>query len=84
MEDTRTCYVVAYWGDIKDVRYTNSEYGNEDANKLFHAMEEYLTCGYVVEILDVVRAETDMGVSDRCDRWREVLRQQGYNMGGED
>ena len=85
---TTACFMIAYWGDDEDVAFVGM--GNDDSvyvdhtgfRHIFTAFERFICDGHITEVLEVTHADSvEIGyqyASDRCEYWREALREQGY------
>ena len=81
-----TCFVIAYWGDDEDVAFVGM--GTEDLHydgtfrSIASAYQRYICDGHITEVLEVMHTTVGMDgfqyAHDRCDYWREELREQGY------
>lgn len=75
--------IIAYWGDDRNVRYvcidTVDSYINQFTT-IAGAFERFICHGQVTEVLEVQPKSDIFCISERCDYWREVLRDQGYEI----
>ena len=85
-EGGTSCVVIAYWGDDKNVRYvcidTDEPYISQFVT-IAGAFERFICHGQVTEVLEVHPKRDIRYLSKRCDYWRKVLRDQGYEMDAE-
>lgn len=77
-------YLIAYWGEEKDVRFLDLHPDSVfylPGSSLYRAFSDFICKGYVSEILEYspMPARTKH-VDDRCDWWREELRNLGYDI----
>jgi len=84
MADREYSYVIAYWSESKDVLWTGGTNRNKEAT-IYYAMERYLAYGQATEILEVgyynSRDYSDGAQPyNRCNYWRDQLRNQGYDI----
>lgn len=69
--------LVAYWGSEKDVLYTEMP----ERHPLFGVMQTFIVEGHVLEVLDYYPETPGLRIlGDRCEYWREQLREQGYEV----
>lgn len=83
---TTTCFMIAYWGDDEDVAFVSmdddSRHYEGSFSSIMNAYQRLICDGHITEILEVIHTDTLNSTyefaSDRCDYWRETLREQGY------
>jgi len=84
MSDDRL-YVVAYWGDDRDVAYvliTEETTPDRGYSYINTALRRYICDGHITEILEVAYGN-NLDADAACVKWRDQLHEQGYYMNRE-
>lgn len=80
-------YVIAYWGDDSTVVFVSLASNDPPDSilgafhRIYSAFERFICHGHVTEILEVIHYEcTPEEISGRCDWWKSVLEERGYEI----
>jgi hypothetical protein len=76
-------YLIAYWSEHRDVLWTDGDNKTNKYDTLFGRMQALICEGHISEVLEYVpKANDSYFPVERCDYWRAVLHDQGYDIDG--
>lgn len=77
--------IIAYFSEYRNVLWLDSGASDdvipESEDSIGFALQDYITKGHVMEILETEPwSSNTASMHMRCIRWRNLLREQGYDM----